>query len=95
MSFLNDGDLAREAEAYGAAGSRPQVVWPNGFLASAAVGVAVDLVTDWSQSLRGPVYLSYRGNLGMITEDPFLQHAPKHCSHFDVANVGPPKFRPM
>jgi molybdopterin-synthase adenylyltransferase len=95
MSFLNDDDLTREAEAYGAAGSRPQVVWPNGFLASAAVGIAVDLVTDWSQSLRGPVYLSYRGNLGMLTQDPFLQHAPKHCSHFDVANVGPPRFRPM
>jgi hypothetical protein len=27
------------------AGGRPQVVWPNGVLASAALGIAFDLVT--------------------------------------------------
>jgi hypothetical protein len=36
-----------EAEKYGAAGSRPQVVWPNGVLASTAVGLAVQLLTPW------------------------------------------------
>lgn len=62
MGFLNENVLAREAEKYGAAGDRPQVVWSNGLLCSAAVGVAVDLLTDWSHTLREPVYLGFKGS---------------------------------
>src|SRR5207247_199280 len=35
LGFLNDDLLAGEAQRYGAAGDRPQVVWSNGALASA------------------------------------------------------------
>ena len=38
MGFLTEELLAKEAANYGKAGGKPQVVWPNGTLASAAVG---------------------------------------------------------
>ena len=59
LEFLTEARLGREAAKYGAAGGKPQVVWPNGVLASTAVGIAVNLLTDWTRKLRGPVYLSY------------------------------------
>jgi hypothetical protein len=62
MGFLNKNSLAKEAVRYGAAGDRPQVVWSNGVLASTAVGIAVDLLIDWTRSLRCSIYLSYDGN---------------------------------
>jgi hypothetical protein len=51
MGFLSDEKLAQEAARYGNVGGRPQVVWPNGVLASTAVGLAVDLVTNWTRSI--------------------------------------------
>lgn len=93
MGFLNEWNLGKEAAAYGDAGAHPQVVWSNGILASVAVGVAVDLVTDWSKSLRGSVYLSYRGNIGSITTDSTLRYAPCSCWHFPLAELGPPVFK--
>jgi hypothetical protein len=95
MGFLNERNLEKEAAAYGDAGAHPQVVWSNGILASVAVGVAVDLVTDWSKSLHGPVYLSYRGGLGSITIDPTLRYAPCTCYHFPLDELGPPAFNPV
>lgn len=50
LGFLNEATLAREAGAYGDAGPRPQVVWSNGVLASTAIGIAVDLLTDWTRA---------------------------------------------
>ena len=55
--FLRDDLLAREAENYGAAGSKPRVIWPNGVLASLAVGVFVELVTPWQNRHRRVWYL--------------------------------------
>ena len=40
--FITDERLKQEAERYGAAGARPQVVWPNGVLASTAAAGTVD-----------------------------------------------------
>lgn len=94
LGFLTEEKLSREAAQYGAAGGRPQVVWPNGVLASTAVGVAVDLLTDWTRSLRGPLYLSYRGNDGTILPHPrlnYLRDAP--CNHYSLDEVGDPSFR--
>lgn len=93
MGFLNERSLGKEAAAYGDAGAQPQVVWSNGILASVAVGVAVDLVTDWSQTLRGPVYQSYRGNVGSVSVDPTLRFAPCSCYHFPLAEAGPVTFK--
>jgi hypothetical protein len=96
LGFLNEADLAREAGRYGDAGPRPQVVWSNGVLASTAVGVAVDLVTGWSQSPERPVYLCYRGSTGTLTPHPRLDFlSPGSCEHFPLANCGDPKFKPL
>lgn len=93
LGFLTEENLAREAIKYGAAGGRPQVVWPNGVLASTAVGVVVDLLTDWTKSLRGPVYLSYRGNDGTIQTHVRLRYlAQGPCKHPPTSQVGDPLF---
>jgi hypothetical protein len=93
LGFLTEKLLALEASKYGAAGPRAQVVWPNGVLASTAVGVAVNLLTDWTRSLRGPVYLEYRGNAGTVTEHPSLKYYQGgRCTHHPVDQVGDPVF---
>jgi hypothetical protein len=38
LGILTQERIKREAGTYGKAGSRPQVVWPNGVIASLAVG---------------------------------------------------------
>lgn len=67
LGFLTPERLAEEARDYGDAGPAPQVVWPNGVLASTAVGIGINLITDWMRGLRGPVYLSYDGNKGTFS----------------------------
>ncbi len=96
MGFLNEERLAREAANYGDVGGRPQVVWPNGVLASTAVGIAVDLLTDWSKSTRSFVYLSYDGRTGTIREHarvPYL--AGLSCNHYPLYLVGEPRFQEL
>jgi hypothetical protein len=96
LGFLNEASLAREAARYGDAGPRPQVVWPNGVLASTAVGIAVDLLTNWTRSLRGAVYLMYDGNVGTITPHPRLvYHDGAPCPHFPPDQVGTPVFKKL
>jgi molybdopterin-synthase adenylyltransferase len=93
LGFLNEEKLAREVALYGAAGGRPQVVWPNGVLASTAVGIAVRLLTDWSRSARGPVYLSYNGNDDTVTPHVRLKYIPPGpCPHYPPDQVGEPVF---
>ncbi len=91
MGFLNDEKLAQEAARYGRAGARPQVVWPNGVLASTAVGLAVDLVTNWTRKHRSHAYLVYDGNEGSVNESFTLRNLKiQSCSHFAVSDVGDP-----
>jgi hypothetical protein len=93
MGFLNEHNLKLEAQRYGAAGDHPQVIWANGILASTAVGVFVDLLTNWSGSLRERVHLVYRGNEGTIRPDNRLPHVPRSCPHYPLDQVGEPRFR--
>lgn len=94
LGFLNEQVLAHEGERYGDAGPRPQVVWPNGVLASTAVGIAVDLLTDWTKSLRSVVYLEYDGNRNTVKPHPRLQYIQTTaCSHYPANQVGDPFFR--
>jgi hypothetical protein len=95
LGFLREGELAQEAALYGDAGPRPQVVWANGVLASTAVGLAVDVLTNWTRSMRGAVYLSYDGNTGAVVPHPRLAYAARECVHFPVADVGEPSFIPV
>jgi len=92
LGFLNDENLRREADQYGAAGGRPQVVWANGVLASLAVGVAVDLLTGWNGVPAQGVYLHFDGNTNEVRTSPRLEFAPKGCPHFPPDAVGEPNF---
>lgn len=90
MGFLTDEKLAQEAALYGNAGGRPQVVWPNGVLASTAVGLAVDLVTNWTRKRRSHAYLVYDGNHGTVQNSHTLRNLNSRCSHYSSADVGDP-----
>ena len=89
--FLTEEKLAKEAAKYGKVGGRPQVVWPNGVLASTAVGVFVDLVTGWTRNSDG-VYLSYDGNSGKIVDHVRKQFTTGKCDHFRIENTGKPNY---
>ncbi|MGC2721180.1 MAG: ThiF family adenylyltransferase, partial [Candidatus Acidiferrales bacterium] len=74
IGFLTDEKLTKEAARYGGAGPRPQVVWPNGVLASTAVGLAVDLVTGWTGGHTSFAYFVYDGNESTVKESPMLRN---------------------
>lgn len=97
LGFLNEQNLAKEATNYGAAGIRPQVVWANGVIASAAVGIAVDLMTGWTKASHSVIYFQYDGNSGGM-----LPHARLHyidpnlsCPHHPLDNIGDPRFKKL
>jgi hypothetical protein len=91
MGFLNEAVLGEEARQYGAAGHRPQVVWPNGLLASAAVGTFVQLVTPWNDSQPVP-YLEYDGTRQALFPSNRLAYlVGKQCDHFSSStDLGDP-----
>lgn len=94
LGFLSDEKLAREAGRYGAAGGRPQVIWPNGALASTAIGIAMDLLTGWTGRRDPLVYLSYDGNTGELRPHPRLQVLGRRpCSHYPPTPTGDPVWR--
>lgn len=91
--LITDARIAREAETYGAAGGRPQVVWPNGVLASTAIGLAVQLATPWFSDHPGFVYLEYDGNRGTVTQSAHMRAlAGKACLHHPANETGDPLF---
>lgn len=94
LGFITEEKLALEASKYGVAGFRPQVVWPNGILASAAVGIAIDLITGWTKRENSLVYLSFDGNYLTLTPHVRLEHElPEICPHFPSNLVGEPRFK--
>jgi len=91
VGFLTDQKIAEEAARYGKAGPRPQVVWPNGVLASTAVGLAVDIVTGWTRRALPYAYLVYDGNLGTVKESVTLRNFKiTACPHYSGIDVGDP-----
>lgn len=90
--FINNHKLTREVGRYGDAGARPQVVWPNGMLASAAVGLFVQLVTTWGPKDETR-YLEYNGNDLVMGVSPLLEHVRSEtCSHYASSQLGDPFF---
>jgi molybdopterin/thiamine biosynthesis adenylyltransferase len=92
MGIIDDRKLELEAQAYGAAGGRPQVVWPNGLLASLAVGFFVQLFTPWRKELELPVLLEFDGDAQTVSPSNKLLYLGEHgCPHFtDLASLGDP-----
>ena len=97
LGLITEAALAREAARYGAAGGRPQVVWPNGLLASAAVGLFVQLVTPWHAKPVAVEYLEFDGNRHTLTRsNRLLAMLDRTCSHFEsIENLGDPFWKPV
>jgi len=96
LGFLREELLAKEAENYGAAGGRPQVVWANGVLASAAVGVFTQIFTPWHKVHANSVYLEYDGDSQTLaTSNRLLQMKDRQCPHFlQSSDLGDPFWIP-
>jgi molybdopterin-synthase adenylyltransferase len=93
LGIVTDERLQLEAAEYGSAGPRPQVVWPNGILASSAVGLLVQLLTPWCTGRSEVVYLEYDGNRGTLRENERMTLLrDKTCPHHPVEEVGDPFF---
>jgi len=96
FGFLTDERLHAEASRYGDAGFRPQVVWPNGLLASAAVGIGMALATGWAEMRRVSPYLSYDGNAISLTQHRRLEYLDADtCPHYSIADAGKVRFKPL
>ena len=95
LGLITDARLAVEQEKYGAAGGKPQVVWPNGVLASVAVGRAIALITPWSQNMPLSPLIEYDGNRNVLQDGnrlKYLQDRP--CEHFTyLGGLGNPTFK--
>lgn len=94
MGIITEEKLKEEAAKYGAAGPAAQVIWPNGVLASTAVGLFVQLVCPWHKLSSASAYLEYNGNTPMLIPSPrmeFAINAP--CPHFRTSDVGDPMFQ--
>jgi len=82
MGYLTEALIEREAENYGKAGGRPQVIWPNGVLASLAVGHVVSLLCPWSMT-QIPRYLEFNGNSQVVTPSNRLTVIDEsRCPHY-------------
>ncbi len=94
LGLLTDELLAEEARRYGAAGSRPQVVWSNGVLASMAVGLMVQIFTPWHHQMHPSLYLEFDGNLSEVKTSSRLPYVDlDECRHFEESNTfGDPFF---
>lgn len=95
MWFLNDANLAAEAAKYGDVGGVPQVVWGNGILASAAIGLWLDILTGWTRPRDRCTYLSWDGNLGIMKPHPLLKYVGDTCPHYPISSAGDPILRAL
>lgn len=74
---------------YGDAGGHPQVIWPNGILASTAVGLATELLCHWSATVTGSQYLVYDSRTRTVAEDPRMRYwRSSTCTHYPLAATG-------
>lgn len=93
MRVVTDEGLTAEARRYGDAGGRPQVVWPNGVLASTAVGLFTQLICPWHEVKAGSALLEYDGNKHTVVQSERLALLDGTvCPHYPAADVGDPFF---
>lgn len=96
LGFLTNDKLAREAARYGKAGPRPQVVWSNGTLVSAAVGAVVRWFCPWSGAATPLTYLDYDGNRDTLKPHSRLAYLDQiKCTHYTtLGELGDPFWKP-
>lgn len=93
LQLITEDRLKAEAQRYGAAGNRPQVVWPNAILAATAVGLVVQLITPWMRQPPRSAYFAYDANMGVVApSDRLLRRRDKPCPHYPASAVGEPMF---
>lgn len=62
LDFITDKDLETEASKYGDVGSRPQVIWANSILANTAIGLSVEILSEWTGKKPKVFYKHFDGN---------------------------------
>lgn len=83
LGFITVEKLSLEAAHYGNVGGRPQVVWSNGLLASAAVSTLIKWFCPWNADRPAATYLDYDGNRDRLTEHNRLLYLREiSCQHF-------------
>lgn len=93
LGIVTEEALDEERRNYGAAGGKPQVVWPNGVLASTAFGLFMRLVTLWCRSDLVGEFLEYDGNAGTVQRsDRMRRRAGQECTHRPLVHLGDPSF---
>ena len=95
MGFITAEKLATEAAKYGNVGGRRQFIWPNGLLASSAIGIFTDLVTGWSGQKNRLVYMAYDGNTGLLNNHIRLNFMDDVCTHYSLLDLGQPVFKKL
>jgi hypothetical protein len=88
LGILNEKRLKQEAGRYGKAGSRPQVVWPNGVLASVAVGLLVQLICPWHGSPQLAACCEFDGNRHRVETNRLDCATDLQCAHFPPDELG-------
>jgi molybdopterin-synthase adenylyltransferase len=87
MGIITDERLSQEAKRYGAAGGNPQVAWPNGTLASVAVGKFMAMLTAWNTEMEPSLYSEYDGNRFTVFDSHRLAALKgRVCRHHDGEN---------
>lgn len=90
--FITEENLGKEAKNYGQGEGRPQVVWPNGILASASIGYFIEMISNWSNRIKKGYYVTYDGNENFLTEHIRLKFLDSSCKHYPIKNSGPVKY---
>jgi len=88
MGFLTETVLGLEAQKYGAAAGNRRLCgqWHSRFR---AVGLLVDMITDWSGTFRGPRYITLKGDQLILAPDRRLELLKDtQCPHFPLRNAG-------
>lgn len=93
LGIVTDDALDDEGRNYGAAGGKPQVVWPNAVLASSAVGLFMQLVTPWQDAAPNGECLEYDGNAHTVIRSDRMKYlSGLGCIHRNLSELGDPTF---
>ena len=93
LGVVTDEALDEEGRNYGAAGGKPQVVWPNGVLGSTAIGLFLQMVTPWHRSPELGACLECDGNTQTVSaSDRMPRLRGRDCPHRPIGDLGDPSF---